>query len=63
MKFIKPLLLTLVILFSSCSAIKVAVDYDSKVDFKKYKTFAFYKTGIDKAEISDLDKKRILRAI
>ena len=59
-KFIKPLLLTLVILFSSCSAVKVAVDYDSKVDFKKYKTFAFYKTGIDKAEISDLDKKRIL---
>ena len=63
MKFIKPLLLTLVILFSSCSAVKVAVDYDSKVDFKKYKTFAFYKTGIDKAKISDLDKKRILRAI
>ena len=63
MKFIKPLLLILVILFSSCSAVKVAVDYDSKVDFKKYKTFAFYKTGIDKAKISDLDKKRILRAI
>lgn len=63
MKFIKPLLLTLVILFSSCSAVKVAVDYDRRVDFKKYKTFAFYKTGIDKAEISDLDKKRILRAI
>lgn len=63
MKLIKPLLLTLVILFSSCSAVKVAVDYDRKVDFKKYKTFAFYKTGIDKAEISDLDKKRILRAI
>jgi hypothetical protein len=63
MKFIKPLLLTLVILFSSCSAVKVAVDYDSKVDFKKYKTFAFYKTGIDKAKISDLDKKRILKAI
>ena len=63
MKFIKLLLLTLVILFSSCSAVKVAVDYDSKVDFKKYKTFAFYKTGIDKAKISDLDKKRILRAI
>ena len=63
MKFIKPLLLILVILFSSCSAVKVAVDYDNKIDFKKYKTFAFYKTGIDKAKISDLDKKRILRAI
>tara|TARA_R110000822_G_scaffold121747_1_gene255646 strand:- start:407 stop:952 length:546 start_codon:yes stop_codon:yes gene_type:complete len=63
MKYIKPLLLVLVIAFSSCSAVKVAVDYDAKVDFKKYKTFAFYKTGIDKAVISDLDKKRILRAI
>ncbi|ARV07629.1 hypothetical protein BTO04_13425 [Polaribacter sp. SA4-10] len=51
------------ILITSCSAIKVATDYDSKADFNKYKTFAFYKTGIDKAEISDLDKKRVLRAI
>jgi hypothetical protein len=63
MKYIKPLLLALVIAFSSCSAVKVAVDYDAKVNFEKYNTFAFYKTGIDKAAISDLDKKRILRAI
>jgi hypothetical protein len=63
MKYIKSLLLALVIVFSSCNSVKVVVDYDSKVDFKKYKTFAFYKTGIDKAEISDLDKKRILRVI
>ena len=27
------------------------------------KAYAFYKTGIDKAQISDLDKKRILTAI
>ena len=57
------LLLLSVVLLSSCSAVKVVADYDSKVDFNKYKTFAFYKPGIDKAEISDLDKKRILRAI
>jgi hypothetical protein len=38
-------------------------DYDKQVDFTGYKTFAFHKTGIDKAEISDLDKKRILRSI
>ena len=63
MKYIKSLLLAFVIAFSSCNSVKVVVDYDSKVDFKKYKTFAFYKTGIDKAEISDLDKKRILRVI
>lgn len=38
-------------------------DYDKQVDFTPYKTYAFLKNGIDKAEISDLDKKRILHAI
>ncbi|QXP71100.1 DUF4136 domain-containing protein [Polaribacter sp. R2A056_3_33] len=57
------LLLFSTMLLASCSAIKVTTDYDNKVDFTQYKTFAFYKPGIDKAEISDLDKKRILRAI
>ncbi|WP_370226693.1 DUF4136 domain-containing protein [Mesoflavibacter sp.] len=48
---------------TSCSSVRVAADYDRQVDFSQYKTFAFFKSGIDKAEISDLDKKRILRAI
>jgi len=43
--------------------VKVLADYNENVDFKNYKTFAFYKPGIDKSDISDLDKKRILRAI
>ncbi len=47
----------------SCVSVKVASDYDKEANFSEYKTFAFYKTGIDKAEISDLDKRRILRAI
>ena len=55
------------ILFSlsilSCGSIKVASDYDSDADFSNYKTFAFYKYGIDKVEISDIDKKRILKSI
>jgi len=58
--------LSFVILFSmiaSCSSIRVATDYDTKVEFNQYKTFAFFKTGIDKAEINDIDKRRILRAI
>ncbi|NND09783.1 MAG: DUF4136 domain-containing protein [Flavobacteriaceae bacterium] len=55
--------LLLFIVVSSCSSVRVATDYDSKADFNQYKTFAFFKTGIDKAEISDLDKRRILRAI
>ncbi len=57
------LLLFTSFLILSCSSIKVVTDYDTKVDFKKYKTFAFYKSGIDKADISSLDKKRVLRAI
>ena len=57
------LLLFSIALLSSCNSIKVVTDYDTKVDFNKYKTFAFYKTGIDKADISDLDKKRVLRAV
>lgn len=48
---------------TSCSSVRVAADYDRQVDFNQYKTFAFFKSGIDKAEISDLDKKRILRAV
>ena len=53
----------LALVITSCSSVRVAADYDRQVDFNQYKTFAFFKSGIDKAEISDLDKKRILRAI
>ncbi|WNH09178.1 DUF4136 domain-containing protein [Thalassobellus suaedae] len=56
-------LLALLIVVTSCSSVKVAADYDKNAKFSEYKTFAFFKTGIDKAEISDLDKRRILRAI
>jgi len=47
----------------SCASVQVKTDYDTQTDFSKYKTFAFYKKGIDQSKISDLDKRRILRAI
>jgi len=50
-------------LMASCSSVRVATDYDDKADFTGYKTYGFFKEGIDKVEISDLDKKRILRAV
>ena len=56
-------LLLLFFVITSCSSVSVVSDYDKAVDFENYKSFAFYKTGIDKAEINDLDKRRILRAI
>jgi hypothetical protein len=62
-KTLKFLPLLLLFLVSSCSSVSVNSDYDKKVDFSPYKTYAFHKSGIDKAEISDLDKKRILRSI
>jgi hypothetical protein len=63
MKAIKMFPLLLLLFLSSCSSVRVNSDYDKNADFSKYKTFAFQKSGIDKVEISDLDKKRILRAI
>jgi len=56
-------ILMIAIIITSCSSVKVAADYDKEADFNSYKTFAFFKTGIDKAEISDIDKRRFLRAI
>tara|TARA_B100001173_G_C15946281_1_gene529340 strand:- start:309 stop:857 length:549 start_codon:yes stop_codon:yes gene_type:complete len=50
-------------LLTSCNSIRVYSDFDSETDFKNYQSFAFYKTGIDKVEISDIDKKRILKSI
>ena len=62
MKAIKLLPLVLLFLVASCSSVRVTSDYDTSTDFSQYKTFAFYKKGIDKVEISDLDKRRILKA-
>lgn len=59
---ISPILI-IIFLLTSCTSVRVASDYDKNVNFDTFKTFAFYKTGIDKAEINDLDKRRIMRAI
>jgi len=65
MKTMKILALPILALLflSSCVSVRVLSDYDKDANFNSYKTYAFYKTGIDKAHISDLDKKRILKAI
>ena len=65
MKKIRFLFLPLLALvfLNSCVSVRVISDYDRQASFNDYKTYAYYKTGIDKAQISDLDKKRILTAI
>lgn len=60
-EFALPLLA--LVFLASCSSVRVVTDYDKEANFNTFKTYAFYKTGIDRAEISDLDKKRILKAI
>ncbi|PIB38891.1 DUF4136 domain-containing protein [Maribacter sp. 4G9] len=61
-KILSLIALALVVL-TSCSSVRVLSDYNQEANFNQYKSYAFYKTGIDKAQISDLDKKRILYAI
>lgn len=63
MKTIQSLPALLLFVLASCSSIRVNSDYDKNASFDGYKTYAYNKAGIDKVEISDLDKKRILRSI
>jgi uncharacterized protein DUF4136 len=63
MKMIRIIPLLFFAALASCSSVRVASDYDKTVDYSQFKTFAFHKSGVDKVEISDLDKKRILHAI
>ena len=59
---LKIILFTLIFSIKSCG-IYVQYDYDSDVDFDSYKSYSFFQPDIDKLEISDLDKKRILRSL
>ena len=59
MKTFKLVPVFLLLILASCSSVSVYSDYDKNVDFAPYKTYAFFKPGIDKVEISDLDKRRI----
>ena len=63
MKISKLIILFLVSILTSCSSLYVNTDYDKKAKFAAYKTYAYNKSSIDKLEISDLDKKRILYAL
>lgn len=47
-------------LVSSCALIQVSSDYDESMDFARYQSFAFYKAGMEKLKVNDLDKQHIL---
>jgi hypothetical protein len=63
MKTLKLLSVLFIATIASCSSVRVNADYDKKATFASYKTYAYLKNGVDKTEISDLDKKRILYSI
>lgn len=63
MKALKVLSIVAFATLAACSSVRVHSDYDDSTNFAQIKTYAFFKDGIDQAEISDLDKKRILNAI
>lgn len=59
MKYLK--IITLLLVVTSCAPIHVHYDYDSSIDFTKYKTYNYYsdmKTGLN-----ELDTKRLLDAL
>ena len=60
--YFKIILFTFIFLIQSCG-IYVQYDYDSDVNFDNYSSYSFYQPDIDKVEISDLDKKRILKSL
>lgn len=63
-KIVKLLpILLITALLTSCSTVRVGADYERGTNFADYKSFAFFKPGIDQAKISDIDKRRILKAI
>lgn len=51
------------VLLTSCNTVRVTYDFDRATDFNTYKTYNFHQKGIDKLELNDLDKRRILAAI
>lgn len=63
MKTLRLFPLLMLFVLGSCASVSVNSDYDKNVDFTQFKTYAYHKSGVDKVEISDLDKKRILRSI
>lgn len=63
MKTVKSFTVLLLYVLASCSSVRVNSDYDKKANFVGYKTYAYLKSAVDKVEISDLDKKRILHSI
>jgi hypothetical protein len=56
------LIISLLIVVTSCSSLKVTYDYDKQADFAKYKTYAFSEDAKN-LKMNQLNRDRILNAI
>ena len=63
MKYIGYYLIALCFIFVGCSSANVSTDYDRTANFNAYKTYSFHQKGLEKLELNDLDKNRIVSAI
>ncbi len=61
----KPLLAFFImgVILASCNTVRVTYDFDRATDFNTYKTYNYHTKGIEKLELNDLDKRRIMDAI
>ncbi|TDG36808.1 DUF4136 domain-containing protein [Pedobacter changchengzhani] len=57
------MLITVVMVFSGCSSLRTASDFDSKTNFSNFKTYDFYEKGMARLKLNDLDKRRMVNAI
>ncbi len=64
MRIIHPFLILITLLAAtSCSSLQVSSDYDETANFTQYKTFSFHDKGVEKLQLNDLDKRRVINAI
>lgn len=63
MKIYSLLFILSAFLITSCNTVRVTSDFDRSADFNSYKTYNYHKKGIEKLELNDLDKRRIVNAI
>lgn len=52
-----------ILFLNACSTLQTAYDYDKKADFRSYKSFSFHEKGLEKLEMNDLDKRRIIESV
>lgn len=48
---------------ASCSSLSVTSDYDREANFSSYKTYSFAKMDVERTNINDINKNRLIRAV